>query len=141
MLTWIKEQGKENAAVVTRLGIVTIFLYFGIFQIVKPAHFLGYLPSFLFSKPYAQALVIGNGVFELIFAIALLVGFYTRLSAFLLGIHLLGITAHLAFSLSFLSDIVWRDIALTIVTFSIVLYGADKWCYDTKRNKDTAQTT
>ncbi len=146
---WIKEHGNEFGPIILRLGICVVFLWFGINQIVRPADYIGYLPSFLlenqnpsgmpmmmqvFSAPsYLNYLIIANGGFEVIFVILLLVGFWTRLAAFILGVHLFLITGHLGIE-GGLNDTVLRDLGLSLATMAITFFGADKWCWD-KRKK------
>lgn len=121
---------KDYAKILVRLGIVFVFLWFGLNQLIFPEDFMGYLPNFLLVMDSAKLFVLLNGAFEVAFGLLLLVGFFTRTSALILGVHLLIIT----FSLGY-NDIAIRDLGLTLVTFSIVLGGADKWCLDYKLKK------
>jgi len=62
----------------------------------------------------AVTLVHLNGVFEIIFGTALLLGFFTQLSAFLLALHMLDITFTVGFD-----SIGVRDFGLSIATIVI----------------------
>lgn len=89
---------------------------------------MGYLPDFLIATDYARAFVLFNGTFELLFGTLLIMGFYTRAVALVLSLNLLLIVINLGYN-----DIAVRDFGLTLVTFSIFLGGADKWCLDSRR--------
>ncbi len=110
------------APALVRFGISFVFLWFGINQFIDPGYFMGYLPAFI-PDTYSTSFVLFNGVFEIIFGLLLLVGYYVRPVSFLLGVHLLGII----FSLGY-NDIAIRDVGLMLVTFAITLGGADPWC-------------
>ena len=87
----------------------------------------GFIPDWAlqFSGVGAGALIYFNGYFEIFFGGWLLLGFFTRLSAFLLAIHLFNI----AFTIGY-NDVGVRDFGLAMATFSVFLKGADIWCLD-----------
>ncbi len=89
---------------------------------------MGYLPDFFLQTPYAQHLIFLNGSFEIVFGALLLIGLYTRLVSFFLGVHLIGIGIGLGYT-----DIAIRDIGLMFAAFSITLGGADIWTADYRR--------
>ena len=68
-----------------------------------------------------------GGIFETFFGLLLIVGYYTRFVAAVLGFHLLSIAAGLGYN-----DIAVRDYGLALITFSVVLGGSDVWCLDKK---------
>ena len=113
---------------VARIGIALVFVWFGISQLVDPTDFMGYLPEFLLALEYASTIVVVNGVAELLLGVLLLVGKWTRPVAFVLALHLLGITVSLGYN-----DIAVRDFGLFLVTCSIVLGGADTLTLDYRR--------
>ena len=88
---------------------------------------MGYLPDFLLAKDYAQSLVVANGVFEVLFGLALAFGVFTRIVAAVLSLHLFVI----AFGFGY-NDIFIRDIGLALATLSIALGGNDTWCLERK---------
>jgi uncharacterized membrane protein YphA (DoxX/SURF4 family) len=119
---------EEYAPIVLRISISLVFIWFGFSQIFNPNLLTGYLPAFAYSlgiKPLT--LIFLNGIFESFFGLMLLIGFKTRLSSFLLGVHLFVITMSLGFN-----EIGVRDFGLTASTFAIFLNGADKWSLDGK---------
>ena len=77
-----------------------------------------------------------NGAMELVLAIALTVGFYTRLAALVLGLHL-GV---IAFSVGKDIDaaIGMRDAALALGTLAVALNDADALTWDAKHKAKKA---
>jgi uncharacterized membrane protein YphA (DoxX/SURF4 family) len=121
------DKWKECSPIVLRYGLVAVFLFFSISQLTAPDEWVSYLPGFLQSNPNATMFIIGNGIFELVFAILLGLGLFTRVSSLLLGLHLLGITVTVGFN-----EIGARDFGLTMALFAIFLNGQDKWCLDNR---------
>lgn len=119
---------RNYAPTIVRIGISLVFLWFGLNQIFDSSSFLGWLPQFAYSLPIEPlTLILFNGLFETFFGVLLLTGLFTRISALVLGIHLLSI----AFSQGY-NDILIRDLGLAAVTFAIFLYGPDNWSLDRK---------
>jgi len=121
------------APMVLRYGMAAVYLWFGISQLTNPANFLGYLPQFIFSSPYATAFVIANGVFEVIAGGLLVAGKFTRIVAALLALHLAAIAIELGYG-----DVAVRDVGLMLATAAIALHGPDKWCVDKRVTRETA---
>lgn len=120
----------DYASLLVRLSMCFVILWFGINQLVNPADFMGYLPEFLLTSGYAGTIIFFNGVFEIIFGTLLLIGLFTRIASFLLGIHLFFIVLGLGYN-----DIAVRDFALMLATFAITIRGEDQWCLDYRRKK------
>ena len=133
---------KEYAPIVVRIGVSLVFLYFGISQLIDAESFVGWLPNWAqgihMSYPWMHKLYIEavtsvtfihfNGIFEIIFGSLLILGLFTKLVAFLLALHLLGIVITLGFN-----EIGVRDFGLMMATFSVFLNGSDKFSLDKKR--------
>jgi len=117
---------------VLRLGVAFVFLWFGISQLSDPTQWARMIPTYATTITHlsANTIVHLNGVFEIVFAILLIIGIYTRFVSFILGLHLIHISTILGYG-----PTAMRDIALAIVTFSIFLRGADEFCLDSKRKK------
>ena len=113
---------KKYSPVILRFGLAIVFLWFGFSQLKNPEPWTGLLPGFLNSS---VAFIYFNGIFEIIFAFLLMIGLFTRVVSFILGLHLVGII----FSLGY-GAVAVRDVGLAIVTFSIFLHGADEFCLD-----------
>lgn len=121
---------KEYAPIILRIGVSMVFIWFGFTNVFNPNSLLGYLPEFIFSlKINPTTILLANGIFELIFGFFLLIGLFTRFSAFLLSLHLFLIAVGLGYN-----DLAVRDIGLTIATFVVFLNGMDRLCLDSKLN-------
>ena len=123
---------KDYAPIVLRISLSLVFLWFGLTSIFNPDVLIGYLPEIAYSLPISlQNIMLLNGIFEIILGTLLIVGLFTRVVAFILFLHTFGIM----FSLGY-NDVAIRDFGLALATFSVFLYGKDKWCLDRKlRNK------
>ena len=115
----------QYAPALVRISLSLVFLWFGVNQIFDGDTFIGYVPDFL--GEYASTLVLLNGIFETFFGLLLIAGYYTRIVAFVLGIHLFFIMIGLGYN-----DIAVRDFGLMLITFSVALGGGDVWCLDKK---------
>jgi uncharacterized membrane protein YphA (DoxX/SURF4 family) len=123
------------AAPVLRIGMSLVFLWFGTQQLLHAADWTGFIPEFVVNMlpVSAETFVLGNGLMEVVFGIALILGIFTRPVAFILAIHMFGIALSLGWS-----AIGIRDFGLTVATTAIFLYGADYWTLDRKiRGKST----
>lgn len=121
-----------------RIGISLVILWFSIQQFIQPEMWVGFIPDYILkiSPVGATTLVHLNGALELVFGTSLLFGFFTRISALILALHLADITFTIGYN-----SIGVRDLGLTIATFAIFLNGADHISLDrvlffkTKNNK------
>ena len=122
---------KEYAPIILRIGISLLFLWFGLTNIFNPNYLLGYLPQYAltFGIPGTTIMII-NGIFEVILGGLLLIGLFTRISSFILTIHVFGIALSLGYN-----DVAIRDLGLAIATLVVFLNGKDKWCLDNKLRK------
>ncbi len=103
-----------------------VFLYFGFQQVYAPDNWTGFVPSFLTSVAITSAnIVVFNGLLELTLGTFLLIGLYTRFSALVLSLHLLGITVSIGFT-----PLGVRDFGLAAATFFLFLQGATFWSID-----------
>jgi len=140
-------KNKDYSIVILRIGLALVLLWFGINQVFYPDNFLGYLPPWAMPHPInmihfppihmmhdtsiqTTALIVSNGFYEIILGLVLLVGFYTRITAFIAGLHLLLIALSLGYN-----DIAIRDFGLSIMAFSLVFSGAGKYSLDNKKEK------
>lgn len=114
---------QKYGPVVLRISISLVFLWFSISQFMAPDEWIGYLPDFLASTSQPLFFIYANATVELVLGILLIIGFFTRVVALLLSIHLLSITIALGYN-----AIAVRDLGLTLATFSIFLNGPDAWC-------------
>jgi len=142
-------QNKKYSTDIVRIALSIVFLWFGINQLISPESFLGYVPQWLYPHGSQMthehplqlmhnipdlslhAIIMANGAFETIFGTLLLIGFFTRIAAFLLALHLFGIS----FSLSY-NDVAVRDLGLALATISLIFSGAGEISLDKKLRKD-----
>jgi uncharacterized membrane protein YphA (DoxX/SURF4 family) len=112
---------RQVAPALARLSLALVFLWFGFSQLQSPEGWVSYLPEFLTGFDINPTIFIFlNGTFEVLLGVFLLLGVFVRPVAFLLGIHLFGIT----FSLG-LSDLGVRDFGLSFATMAVSFYGDD----------------
>lgn len=110
-----------------RAGIAIVFLWFGFSQLKNPASWTRLMPEYIQSMVplSANTLVYINGVVEIVLAILLLLGLFTRTTSALLTLHLLHITTIVGYG-----AVGARDLALSIATLAIFFRGADEFCLD-----------
>jgi uncharacterized membrane protein YphA (DoxX/SURF4 family) len=115
------------AIAIPRIGLSFIFLWFGFQQLTDANSWIGYLPEFVIKySPISPATFIHfNGAFELVFAMALMCGICTRLSALLLGLHLAHITALMG-----INPVGVRDFGIVMGVLGVFFYGPDNLCLD-----------
>lgn len=122
----ISQNFPQYAPAVVRIGIALVVIWFGVQQLSDPTSWMKVLPEWTLSLPIDQiGLIYFNGWFEIVFGIALLVGFYTRWVALLVSLHLLHITTVVGYG-----GIGVRDFGLTLAAFGIFLNGRDKLSVD-----------
>ena len=119
---------KRYSPVVARLGVGIVFFIFGIWQLVQPSNWFGYLPGFALNFGFSpNTLILINGIFDLIIGLALIRGIFIRVFAALGALHLLFTGITLGFN-----DVSIRDFGLLIVLVSIILNGPDEFCLKNK---------
>jgi uncharacterized membrane protein YphA (DoxX/SURF4 family) len=117
---------KNLSSTILRIGLGIVIIYFSLQQLNNPSSWIGYLPDFTKNLPISQiTFVYLNGWFELTFGTLLILGFYTRIVAGLLALHLLGIVFSVGYNPTGM-----RDFGLTIALFSISLYGESMYSLD-----------
>lgn len=103
---------------ILRLSLASVFLWFGFSQLFDSLAWVNIVPNWavaFFHVPPAM-IVMGNGLFEVIFGTLLAMGFWVRFSSFLLAIHLLIISFDFGFS-----AIGIRDLGLSLSAFALSL--------------------
>ena len=90
---------------------------------------MSWLPGWTQSLPVGgMTIVLFNGIFETVLGVALAAGFWTRIVAALLALHLFFIAYELGYN-----DIGVRDFTLAMCTLSLALFGPDEYTLDRKR--------
>ncbi len=112
----------KYSPIILRIGLALVFLWFGMNQISNTVSWVDYVPEWAvrLSSLSADTIVRLNGVFEILFGTALLFGFFTQIAAFLLFLHIAGITFTIGFDPTGI-----RDLGLTVAMLSVWLNGVD----------------
>ncbi len=119
------------APIVVRGGVVALFLWFGLSQVTNPGEWVSWVPTWASSLSIgAKNVVLLNGGFETILGLALAAGYWTRIAALLLSIHLFFIAYEIGYN-----DIGVRDFILAITTLSLGLFEPDRYTLDTRMQK------
>lgn len=107
-----------------RLGLAGVFLWFGFSQLIDSLRWVDMVPDLavnLLHIPPAM-IVMANGAFEVILGGLLAMGFFVRITSFVLGLHLMLI----AFDFGFNANGI-RDIGLVVASFALsLIYTKDE---------------
>ena len=121
------EKYQKYAPIVVRYGIGIVFLLIGLDQAFKPGNWVSWLPSFVPSSISGETFFFLTGIFNTIVGVLLLIGFLTRLAAFLAALHLVGVLITIGYN-----EIFIRDLGLFLMAISVLLHGKDEWCLDNR---------
>jgi uncharacterized membrane protein YphA (DoxX/SURF4 family) len=120
---------------VLRWSWCLLFLWFGTQQLLNPSDWIGFLPEWTGYLPVpAEMLIQLNGWTEVIAAILLALGYFTRLMALFLAAHLAGIAVSVGGAIGV------RDATLSAAGLSIALAGPDDFCLDKKLAQEKTGT-
>ena len=115
--------------VIIRFTMAALFLWFGTQQILHTSAWIGFLPEWAFNMPLSpERFVLANGMFEVVSALLLIAGLFTRWVAAALGAHLLMI------ALTVGGDIGVRDAALGLTAIAMFFTSPDAWTLDARRS-------
>lgn len=119
---------------ILRVGMALVFLWFGISQLSDTAMWVRLIPEWVMDATgfTASMFVHFNGAFEVVLGLCLLLGYFTRVSAFLLGLHLLSIMVDVG-----LTAIGVRDFGLFIAMVAIFAHGISPLSIDMWRSCKT----
>ncbi|MDB5254356.1 MAG: hypothetical protein JWL80_422 [Parcubacteria group bacterium] len=123
---------QQLAPTVLRIGLALVFIWFGSQQLNSALNWTSYIPQSLIDITGFSSLtfVYFNGAFEVVFGLALLTGFFTRITALLLALHMFDIMYVVGYN-----EIGIRDFGLAVATLAIFLYGVDNYSLDRKFRK------
>jgi uncharacterized membrane protein YphA (DoxX/SURF4 family) len=123
---------KNIAPTVLRIGMALVFLWFGSQQLLHTSMWIGLIPDWVTSLTgFTTATVVHfNGAFEIVFGLALLTGYFTRVTALLLALHMLSITFDIGYT-----AVGVRDFGLSIAAIAVFLNGSDYFTLDRKLEK------
>ena len=123
------EKIKTYAPAIARYGVGIVFFIFGIWQLIHPSQWFGYIPGFILGVFSPGTIIFFNGIFDTIVGLALIRGIKVRIFAGLGTLHLLFTSITLGFN-----DVAIRDFGLAVVLFSVFLHGPDKLCWDKQKD-------
>ena len=123
---------ERYAASVLRYGLAAVILWFSLEQFLHNSLWTAYIPPSIVAMTGISAaiLVFFNAVFELVFGIALVLGWQTRIVALLLALHLFDIMYVVGYG-----EIGARDFGLAVATLVIFMNGSDPLCIQQKRKR------
>lgn len=113
----------QAGLLVLRLGLSTVFLWFGFSQLFDTIQWVGFVPAWaveLVHLPPAM-IVLANGLLEVVLGALLAMGFFVRYVALALALHLGLITVSLG-----LTATAVRDFGLTMATLALALLERKK---------------
>ncbi|GEM_PF-1027266 len=125
-----------------RFGLAFCFVSFGIWELVNPAYWSGFVPPFMAHLIDPFLLVRMHGVALTVVGLAVLFGFLLRVSSALAVLIMLEILGSLWFEAGF-TDIFVRDVAILFLAGSIL---AESWppssrYANSKKESTDAQST
>lgn len=119
-----------SSRVLLRWSWSLLFLWFGTQQLLHPGDWIGFLPEWTGYFPVpAEMLIQLNGWSEVVLAVALALGCFTRIVSAVLALHLLGIAVTVQGATGV------RDAALGMVGISLALSEPDAWTLDYRTKK------
>ena len=126
------------ASSVLRYGMTAVILWFSTQQLMHASVWTAYVPDSVVAMTHLNAimLVYINATFELVFGVLLLLGWQTRIVAFLLAVHLFDIMYTVGYG-----EIGVRDFGLAVATLVVFMNGPDMFCIQPKKTiNETSQS-
>ncbi|MDP3725165.1 MAG: DoxX family protein [Nanoarchaeota archaeon] len=109
-----------------RIGLGGVFLYAGINSLLNPTAWIGFIPQWINNIPLFPELVEGiqfreivlmlHGAFEIVLALALLLGFWKRLASLLAFLSIAGMLIFYG-----VDDVSFRDFGLLAMAYALLL--------------------
>lgn len=104
---------------VLRCGIGGVIVWFGASQLLDVGSWTGFVPQWALVFGFEPVTIVYlNGIFEVVAGSLVSLGVWTRISAFLLFLHLTAIIYELGFT-----AVAMRDVAMAAALLAIALYG------------------
>lgn len=110
---------KDMRRIITRLGISFIFITFGIWEVIDPAYWSGFVPKLVQNFIDLNLVVRFHGIILLILGLGVISGFQTKK----FGIASTFIMASIVFSLILnfgFSDILVRDLVILLFASTLI---------------------
>lgn len=118
---------KRFAPFIVRIALASVLLWFGISELIDPITWASLVPpkAVHILNISSETIIKISGSVEIILAVMLLVGAYTRVVAGIVILHLAGIIWALGYG-----DLAVRDFGLLLAAASLILSGAGPWSLD-----------
>lgn len=126
-----QEMALARGATVLRIGLALVFLVFGIWKAQTPVAWVIFLPNWVAGAVADSESLDAFGVLRLmgfveaVLGLQLLLGFFTKSTAFVCTLLLAGIVFHVGFD-----QIGMRDLGLMTAAFSLCFVGGGPWSMD-----------
>jgi uncharacterized membrane protein YphA (DoxX/SURF4 family) len=100
---------------ILRYALVLVYIYFGSSQLTNASQWAGIVPEWAtsLSMMSAETIVMFNGIFEIVFAVLLAIGLWTKWVSIILAAHLGVITLTMGYTPTGV-----RDFGLTLATLA-----------------------
>ena len=123
---------EKYTSLVLRVGLTFVFMWFGITQVTNPEPWTRLIPEFITSMSglSAHTFVLINGSLEILAAILLLLGLFTRVVATLLFLHMTSIVVNLGINATGV-----RDIGVATACLALALLGSSIYSLDARRKR------
>lgn len=107
-----------HSSTILRLGLIALFTWFGLTQLLAPAMWTGFVPGWLadLTGLSVTKLVLVNGALELLAAFLLTLGVWLPLVALLLCVHLFGIVFQVG-----LTPVGVRDLMIALAALALAV--------------------
>lgn len=115
-----------------RIGLAGVFVYAGINSLLNPTAWIGYIPQWINNVPLFSELVEGlqfrelflkiHGAFEILLAVALLIGFWKRITSILAFLSMAGILVFYG-----VDDVSFRDFGLLGAAYALMIMQKQKY--------------
>jgi len=116
---------KDYSSLILRFGLGLTLFWFGITSILEPDMWSSLVPSFIPIQP--TIVVVAMAIFQVLVAVFIILGAFTRLAALLMAISLIPIIISLGYN-----DIAVRDFAIFMAALSLAMSGSKKLSLDSK---------
>ncbi len=116
---------KDYSTLILRIGLGIVFLWFGVTSILQPEIWSSLVPSLI--PISGNTVIIIMAIFQVLMAILLIIGLFTRLASLLLAISMIPIIMSLGYN-----DIAVRDLGIFTALLSLSLSENKKLSLDSK---------
>lgn len=114
-----------SPVIVERFGLAFCLLSIGIWEVVRPAYWFGYMPSFLMGRVDMGLVVRLHGIILCLVGAAVLAGIRLRVASGAAVLILLAIAGSLVLESGF-SEIFLRDVPILALAVAVFLHASER---------------